>query len=391
MAKRHVLSMFDNKEITIINSRDLRIIPFRAPNNRLSCGIAWKKWLENTERQFRFFRIESPQDKKDAILIYGGRELTYLENTLPETNSKLDVYEALKKKLNDHFVPKRSKYYKRYLFNKMRQYNGETIRSYVVRLREKANDCAFNGNYEERILEHLIQTVNNKALIRKCLFKEWTLPQFLVKAYDYEETKVQIRQMMNHSTTGQDDGYRKHQQQNRRNHGSSRCSYCGLSGVHKKGYNCPAFGKQCYICRKRDHFARVCHAPRYKNTHVYPSEMREPEGQKHPSIDKNINPEGDYTKLYDRREICMELRNVCVEKVNEIKANEYTTCEPDISEEIQESRLVAQRERNREYERENELHRKCTRFRISDENEQIQQLQTEVKRLNEQCSRRWHS
>ena len=46
---------------------------------------------------------------------------------------------------------------------------------------------------------------------------------------------------------------------------------------------------------------------------------------------------------------------------------------------------MEQGERNREYGRETELHRKYTRFRISDENEQIQHLQTEVKRLNEQC------
>ena len=323
---QETLSMDVNKEIKIMKSRNLRIMPFRAPKNRLSCGIAWKKWLENTEKQFRFFRIESPQDKTDAILIYGGRELTYLENTLPETNSKVDVYEALKEKLNDYFVPKRSKYYERYLFNKMRQYNGETIRSYAMRLREKANDCAFHDNFEERILEHLIQTVTNKALIRKCLSKEWTLSQFLAKAYDDEDTKMQIRQMKSRSTTGQDVGQRKHQQQNRRNHALSRCSYCGLSGVHKKGYNCPAFGKQCYICRKRDHFARVCHAPRYKNTPVNSSEMREPEGQKHLSTDENINPQGDYTKLYDSQGICMKLGNVCVKKVNEIKANEYITC-----------------------------------------------------------------
>ena len=64
-------------------------------------------------------------------MIYGGKELAYLEKNLPEANTKLDEYERLKKKLNDYFVPKRSKYYERYLFNKTRQYNGESIRSYV--------------------------------------------------------------------------------------------------------------------------------------------------------------------------------------------------------------------------------------------------------------------
>ena len=121
------LCMGDNKEIIIMAGRDLRIMPFRAPKNRLSCGIAWKKWLDNTERQFRFFRIEHPSDKKDALMIYGGKQLAYLEKYLPEANTKLDEYERLKKKLNGYFVPKRSKFYERYLFNKTRQYNGESI------------------------------------------------------------------------------------------------------------------------------------------------------------------------------------------------------------------------------------------------------------------------
>ena len=46
------------------------------------------EWLEEIDRQFRFFRINIPSDKKDALFIYGGRELVRLENTLPDTNSR---------------------------------------------------------------------------------------------------------------------------------------------------------------------------------------------------------------------------------------------------------------------------------------------------------------
>ena len=34
--------------------------------------------------------------------------------------------------------------------------------------------------------------------------------------------------------------------------------YCGLYGVHPKGWACPAFGKRCYKCHKIDHFAVEC-------------------------------------------------------------------------------------------------------------------------------------
>ena len=39
---------------------------------------------------------------------------------------------------------------------------------------------------------------------------------------------------------------------------SDTCSYCGLTGVHRKGRNCPAYGAQCEICNKYDHFTYVC-------------------------------------------------------------------------------------------------------------------------------------
>ena len=40
------------------------------------------------------------------------------------------------------------------------------------------------------------------------------------------------------------------------------CSYCGLTGVHPRGRNCPAYGVQCEICRKYNHFTSVCREKR---------------------------------------------------------------------------------------------------------------------------------
>ena len=41
------------------------------------------------------------------------------------------------------------------------------------------------------------------------------------------------------------------------------CGYCGLHGVHPKGWACPAFGKRCYRCHKIDHFAVACRTKLY--------------------------------------------------------------------------------------------------------------------------------
>ena len=60
----------------------------------------WKLWLEEIEREFIYFRIDTPTDKIDSLFIFGGREIAYLEKYLPEPDGKLDENQKLRKKLN---------------------------------------------------------------------------------------------------------------------------------------------------------------------------------------------------------------------------------------------------------------------------------------------------
>ena len=92
-----------------------------------------------------------------------------IENqTLPDPVERgLNVYEKLQKKLNDYFIPKRNKHYSRYMFLKMRPQIGETTVAYAARQREKAHDCDFGTNQIERILAHLIQTIENQTLFKQ--------------------------------------------------------------------------------------------------------------------------------------------------------------------------------------------------------------------------------
>lgn len=196
---RYGIDMGDNETVTVITeSRNLRSLPFKPSEDQLSTGKAWEDWLEEIEREFRYFRITSPLDKKDAIIIYGGQEIARLAKSLPDPedpDGELDVYQKLRKKLNDYFIPKRNKHYARYIFLKMRPDMGETTVAYATRLREKAHDCDFGTNCDERILEHLIQTIENQVLIQKCISKSWTLQEFLMDAGQIEDISLQMRDM----------------------------------------------------------------------------------------------------------------------------------------------------------------------------------------------------
>ena len=139
----------------VTETRNRRTQPFIIPDEVNSVGKAWEEWLEGFEREFRYFRITEAVDKKDAIIIYGGKKIARLEKSLPDPEVE-DVYLKLRTELNNHFTPKKNKHHARYLFLKVRPHMGEATSAYAARLREKAKECEFGAIFVDRILEHII-------------------------------------------------------------------------------------------------------------------------------------------------------------------------------------------------------------------------------------------
>ena len=203
------------------------------------------------------------------MIIYGGSEIARLEKSLPDPEDprrQLDSYEKLGVKLNAYFMPKKNKHYVRYIFLKTRLEAGEATVTYATRLREKAIECEFGDTQDERILEHLIQTIENQHLTQKCISKSWTLQQFLTEAGQIEDISIQVQDMKAEPAnfeiaklvTQQIRRRLEHPEHDGRNGNPEQCSYCGLTRAHPKGKNCPAYGVQCDICKKFNHFSSLC-------------------------------------------------------------------------------------------------------------------------------------
>ena len=139
--------------------------------------------------------------------------------------------------------------------------------AYATRTREKAHECEFGDTNDERILEHLIQTIENQQIIQKCISKSWTLQQFLTEA-------GQIEDISSHHDMKADPAYRviakvmsrrrnqksRHPEYDERDGRAEYRTYCGLTRAHPRGKHCPAYGTQCNICEKFNHFSFVCRA-----------------------------------------------------------------------------------------------------------------------------------
>lgn len=244
-------------QTVIVRNKQLRAPVFTSTDDPLRTAQNWEIWLEGIEREFRFFQITENEDKVDALLIYGGEELARMNRCL-EDPAEGNCYQKLKSKLNSYYLPAKNKQHARYKFLKLRPEANESVARYTARLREKAGDCEFEDQ-DERILEHLIQTLDNDQLIQKALSKRWNLGQFLTNATQFEDIKTQVKDMRGLENKVALVKFKS-------------CDYCGKEHAER---NCPAYGKECNKCHKLNHFAKVCkqtlsqnkklHTPKYAN------------------------------------------------------------------------------------------------------------------------------
>ena len=139
-------------------------------------------------------------------------------------------------------------------------------------MREKATGYEFANTSDDRILEHLIQTIENQILVQKCISKGWTLTKCLAEAGQIEDVSVQVQDWK--ADPWSNEIARVEQRRNRtlsnsdnygRDHRTHLCSYCGLIRAHSKNKNCPAYGVKCETCKKFNHFTSVCRGNMWKS------------------------------------------------------------------------------------------------------------------------------
>jgi hypothetical protein len=156
----------------VVLHRKLEISPFTPAEDEIKNGKLWEEWTTDLETQFRYFKIESAIDKKDALMIYGGKVVKELEKSLKaptgvpagaQEGEALDDYTKSKWKMQKYFTKKKNVHHSTYMFNKMRPRiignKTEGTVAYAARLRAQAQDCEFKDNEDGRILEHIIQTI----------------------------------------------------------------------------------------------------------------------------------------------------------------------------------------------------------------------------------------
>ena len=226
--------------------------------------------LEGQDQKIRLATLRSVMGKECLQIFLNLKLSEEQRNNVNECITALEAY----------FKPQRNLVYERYIFNTCRQIEGETVDGYVNRLRKHASTCGFGTLNDELIRDRLVLGVNDEGTKLRLLKEDkLTLDKAINLCRSSEIATKQLNVLKQEATKSEGVHVVKQQrpQRQRRStnttarqpskpHGGKKtttrgrpykCFHCGSSESHKKEA-CPAYGKECKICKKLNHFASVC-------------------------------------------------------------------------------------------------------------------------------------
>lgn len=199
----------------------------------------------------------------DALEVYNNFQFQALDDKM-----KLD---KILEKFEEYCIPKRNVTFERHKFFTCVQKTGETVDQYVTELRNRSKTCEFGGLTDSLIKDRLVCGIPDNGL-RERLLREQDLN--LEKAINMcraaETVKTQAKELVSESCNV--DAVRREE----RGAVRKKCAApgvksdtkpaqrdvqgkaCGRCGTQHPPRKCPAYGKVCHNCNKKNHFSRQC-------------------------------------------------------------------------------------------------------------------------------------
>ena len=263
-------------------------------------AVAWPRWI----LMFENFLLAIGGDKFSALrqravlLTCLGTEGQRVYESLP-TGVKLeneDDFQFTKRRLREHFEPKRNVCAERYRFRCRAQQPGESVLQWISSLRQLASSCEYGDRTDEFLRDQLIERTSSSKLrqrllmegsdlsLEKCVVIAETLESSLREAQEMERPAARGAvgpaplpvQAVQQRRRGEARGSRpsrpppqqgqhtgaphRHQQQSTGTVGL--CWGCGRAGHRRGDRNCPASGVTCRKCGHKNHFSQHCRPAR---------------------------------------------------------------------------------------------------------------------------------
>jgi hypothetical protein len=235
----------------------------------------WKTW----EKHFHFVLTATESDSKSdkiktSILLTcigpKGREI-YETFSFPQEGDKLKLKIVLEK-FGEYCNPRRNITILRHQFFTHKQVEGQSFNDFVTDLKKRASECEFGTLIDSLTKDMIVCGVADHALRERLLCDaDLTLAKATEAGIAAEETKRHTKELEKHQS---DVHQVRHQKENRIKESKKtpqpsddmrkKCKFC--NGSHLRGV-CPAYGKGCRNCNRRNHFAVCCSQKSVKRVH----------------------------------------------------------------------------------------------------------------------------
>ncbi|CAC5365290.1 unnamed protein product [Mytilus coruscus] len=230
----------------------------------------WKAFKTHCEFMFQGPLKKKQGDEKCAYLMIWvgekGRNVYSTWDMSAEDQKKLDKYYE---NFEAYVKPKSNQVFSSYKFQCRLQKTNETCEEFVTDLKVLVKDCQY-ANPDRMVRDRIVFGTKSSEVREKLINEgsELTLEKALDIARTYELSQRQLQTM----NIGEDPNVNSINRKNIyskqtpkkviRTNMNKRCGY-----DHKAGSYCPAKGKQCKKCDKKDHFAKMCKTRKEKKVH----------------------------------------------------------------------------------------------------------------------------
>ncbi|UYV76022.1 hypothetical protein LAZ67_13002171 [Cordylochernes scorpioides] len=237
----------------------------------------WPIWF----KRFQRYRIASELSEKSEneqvnalIYIMGDKaeEILILFNL---SEAQINDYKLVVSKFQDYFIGKRNVIYERAKFNRRSQGETEPVEEFITNLYVLAETCSYGILKEEMIRDRLVVGVKNLNLSEKLqLESKLTLEKAIqiVRQSERQDTEDRNVDVIDRKGSRNGTNVRKTRMKGTKTYNSNfpknpqgcssyekrKCFRCGYYQGHSKE-QCPAKDAICNKCRKKGHFAKVCH------------------------------------------------------------------------------------------------------------------------------------
>jgi hypothetical protein len=208
----------------------------------------FKRW----RKAFEVFLKASGGDKKDedtqvAVLLHCiGEESVQVVETLEVAQNVKDILEGLER----HYSPQVNECVSRHTFFTRDQKEGESFDQFCTELRIIAKDCEFGTIKDSLIRDRIICGIRDVRLKDRLLRESnLDLNKTVQICKAAELAGVQLKTIQNDPDSCQVLSVKKPVSF------INDCKFCGQS---HKVRQCPAYGQRCTICKRLNHFAKVC-------------------------------------------------------------------------------------------------------------------------------------